>query len=103
MRIRFKRFLTLASLLTLVLKPGPLSANPALPSIPIKTFEVTAYGAVGDGTSTNTAAIQRAIAAAAAAGGGVLTAGAAAAAWAASNLTAVMTGSPSCKPSVISV
>src|SRR5208337_2823202 len=34
---------------------------PALPVIPDKTFDITSYGAVGDGVATNTAAIQAAI------------------------------------------
>ena len=64
--------LTLASLLTLAAHAGPLPTPPALPSIPTRTLVVTDYGAVGDGTSTNTAAIQEAIAAASAAGGGAV-------------------------------
>jgi polygalacturonase len=70
MSIRIKRFLALSLLLTLAFRSEGWSANPALPSIPARTFDVSAYGAVGDGISTNTAAIQCAIAAAAAAGGG---------------------------------
>lgn len=45
---------------------------PALPEIPGKVFNVTSYGAVGDGVATNTAAIQAAINAASAAGGGTV-------------------------------
>jgi len=44
--------------------------NPALPQIPERVFCVTNFGAVGDGTATNTEAIQSAIEAASAAGGG---------------------------------
>jgi polygalacturonase len=46
--------------------------NPALPVIPTATFNVTNYGALGDGVATNTAAIQSAIDAAGRAGGGVV-------------------------------
>jgi polygalacturonase len=46
--------------------------TPALPVIPTNTFNVTKYGAVGDGKTLNTAAIQKTIDAAAAAGGGIV-------------------------------
>ncbi len=46
--------------------------NPALPVIPTNTFNVTRYGAVGDGKTMNTNAIQNAIDAASAAGGGIV-------------------------------
>jgi polygalacturonase len=46
--------------------------NPALPAIPSATFNVTNFGAVGDGVATNTAAIQSAINAASSAGGGTV-------------------------------
>ncbi len=45
---------------------------PQLPVIPSRTFDTTAYGAIGDGITDNTAAIQRAINAASAAGGGIV-------------------------------
>ncbi len=45
---------------------------PALPVIPPGLFNVTAYAAVGDDVTTNTAAIQSAIHAASAAGGGTV-------------------------------
>ena len=46
--------------------------NPTLPVIPSATFNITSYGAIGDGVATNTAAIQSAIDAASAAGGGIV-------------------------------
>ena len=50
-----------------------LSAQPpALPVIPTNTFNVTKCGAVGDGKTLNTAAIQKTIDAASAAGGGIV-------------------------------
>jgi len=48
------------------------AAPPALPSIPGGTYDITKYGAVGDGVVTNTAAIQSAIDAAATADGGTV-------------------------------
>jgi polygalacturonase len=52
------------------LQAQPDLVTPALPSIPNKTFSITAYGAVGDNATDNTAAIQNAINAAKNAGGG---------------------------------
>ncbi|HTS18402.1 MAG TPA: glycoside hydrolase family 28 protein [Verrucomicrobiae bacterium] len=46
--------------------------SPPLPSIPTNTFNVTAFGAIGDGKTVNTDAIQKTIKAASAAGGGVV-------------------------------
>ena len=46
--------------------------NPALPAIPTNTFRVTQYGAVGDGQTMNTAAIQKTIDVASKAGGGIV-------------------------------
>jgi len=51
---------------------SPLSAVPTLPSIPDRVFDVTAYGAVGDGATDNTASIVAALAALSTAGGGTL-------------------------------
>ena len=48
------------------------SPAPVLPNIPAKTFEITSFGAVADGATDNTAAIQKTIAAAQAAGGGTV-------------------------------
>lgn len=49
-----------------------LAANPAMPVIPAAVFNVTNYGAVGNGSADNTASLQAAINAANAAGGGVV-------------------------------
>ncbi len=46
--------------------------RPTLAVIPNKTFNITQYSAVGDGTTLNTAAIQKTIDAASAAGGGIV-------------------------------
>ncbi|HSY20303.1 MAG TPA: glycosyl hydrolase family 28 protein [Candidatus Acidoferrales bacterium] len=46
--------------------------TPALPVIPLGIYNVTNYGAIGDGVATNTAAIQAAIDAASGAGGGIV-------------------------------
>lgn len=45
------------------------NVHPALPTIPSATFNITNYGAIGDGVATNTTAIQSAIDAAAVSGG----------------------------------
>jgi polygalacturonase len=47
-------------------------AAPALPVIPAGDYNITNYGALGDGVTTNTKAIQAAIDAASAAGGGTV-------------------------------
>ncbi|MGD0017136.1 MAG: glycoside hydrolase family 28 protein [Verrucomicrobiia bacterium] len=49
-----------------------LAQSPALPVIPTNTFNVIQYGAVGDGKTMNTAAIQKTIDAVSAAGGGIV-------------------------------
>ena len=63
-------------LLTLALAAAGHAAAAApvipLPRVPARTFDVTHYGAVADGRTLNTAAIQAAIAAGAAAGGGTV-------------------------------
>jgi polygalacturonase len=48
------------------------AVNPALPVIPSAVFNVTNYGAVGDGVTDNTIAIQNTINACNAAGGGIV-------------------------------
>jgi len=55
--------------------------TPALPTIPTNVFNVTSYGAVGNGSTDNTAAISNAIFAASAAGGGTVEIPAAAGAY----------------------
>jgi len=51
---------------------APATTLPTVPQIPAGIFDVTAYGAVGDGATDNTAAIQAALNAANAAGGGTV-------------------------------
>jgi polygalacturonase len=48
------------------------AAHPEMPEIPARIFNVTAYGAVGNGVKDNTTNIQNAINAANAAGGGIV-------------------------------
>lgn len=48
------------------------STSPSLPIIPSGVFNITSYGAVGDGVTTNTTAIQNAVNAALSAGGGTV-------------------------------
>lgn len=50
----------------------PAAALPTVPTIPTGRYDVTTYGAVGDGTTDNTTKIQAAINAASAAGGGTV-------------------------------
>lgn len=51
---------------------GDLRGVPTLPTIPTTPFDVVAFGAVGDGRTDNTLAIQSALQAAAAAQGGIV-------------------------------
>ncbi len=59
-------------LASLALTFGGHAANPALPVIPSSIFNVTNYGAIGDGMKDNTTNIQSTIDAASAAGGGIV-------------------------------
>ncbi|HEY1789782.1 MAG TPA: glycosyl hydrolase family 28 protein [Verrucomicrobiae bacterium] len=52
--------------------PARALATPQLPVIPAGNFNITSFGADGDGVATNTTAIQTAIDAAGAAGGGTV-------------------------------
>ncbi|HUA64817.1 MAG TPA: glycosyl hydrolase family 28 protein [Alphaproteobacteria bacterium] len=68
----FARVAGMGLLFLLVPVTRSLSQSPQLPVIPVNSFNITAYGAVGDGSTTNTTAIQNAINAAANAGGGTV-------------------------------
>jgi len=57
---------------TLTIATPAAGATPTLPTIPAAVFNVTDYGAVGDGATDNTAAIAATIAAANSAGGGII-------------------------------
>jgi polygalacturonase len=63
------------------------AANPTLPTIPANAFNVTNYGALGNGAKDNTTNIQNAINAAVTAGGGTVEIPAAAAAYLSGPLT----------------
>ena len=56
----------------LALKHPAWALSPALPVIPSGVFNILNYGAVGDGVTTNTAAIQATVSTASAAGGGTV-------------------------------
>ncbi len=62
------------SLLFVALSTGWMRAQivPVLPVIPANSFNITNFGAVGDGITTNTTAIQNTISAASTAGGGTV-------------------------------
>jgi polygalacturonase len=68
----FKIFVVALAGLYFAFASNVLAQNPVLPVIPTNTFSVTQYGAVGDGKTMNTAAIQKTIGTASAAGGGIV-------------------------------
>jgi len=70
---RFKHRLLAFILVPLLLGGREARAvNPALPSVPATVFNVTTFGALGDGVQDNTTNLQYTINAAAAAGGGIV-------------------------------
>lgn len=71
-RSQFAAILTVLAALYPILSPAFSFVAPALPVIPAGTYDITHYGAVGDGVTTNTTAIQSAINAAAEAHGGTV-------------------------------
>ncbi|HXC35707.1 MAG TPA: glycosyl hydrolase family 28 protein [Candidatus Acidoferrales bacterium] len=68
----FARVAGMGLLFLLVSATCGLAQSPALPNIPANSFNITTFGAVGDGLTTNTTAIQNTINAAFAAGGGTV-------------------------------
>ena len=66
------RIAALSAGLVLVCAIPARAQNPPLPVIPKAIFNITNYGAVGDGKTLNTAALQKTIDAAAADGGGTV-------------------------------
>ena len=67
-----RRLRSIASLGLLVLPVLAFSPNSSAAAGALKRFPVTEFGAIADGTTLNTAAIQKAIDTAAQAGGGVV-------------------------------
>ena len=59
-------------LILMALGNSARGVNPALPVIPANVFNVTNYGAIGDGAKDNTTKIQNTINAASVAGGGIV-------------------------------
>jgi polygalacturonase len=76
MRHPLSHFFAAAFAVALLLRPlgatEPAFREPPLPTIPRHTFNVTKYGAKGDGMTINTRAVQAAINAASAGGGGTV-------------------------------
>ena len=81
------RILRLFALAVWLLAASWLFASPPLPSIPSGSFDITAYGALGDGVTDNTAAVQAALNAARTAGGGTVRVPSAARAFACGPIT----------------
>ncbi len=72
MRPVFARPAVAAALFLLVAVTWTRAQNPVLPVIPANSFNITSFGAVGNGVNTNTTAIQNTINAAFVAGGGTV-------------------------------
>ncbi len=66
------KLMPLVSVLALLVTAFPGYADPSLPNIPATNFNITAFGAVGNGTTDNAGSIQNAINAAASVGGGTV-------------------------------
>ena len=77
----FRTHLLSAAIIMGVLQATRAWGTPTLPTIPAGTFNVTNYGAVGDGVTISTIGISNAIVAASAAGGGTVEIPAAAGAY----------------------
>jgi polygalacturonase len=71
-KIMFKNQCVVFAFAALTLAGSVHAANPAMPAIPSAVFNVTNYGAIGDGVKDNTTNIQNTINAANAAGGGIV-------------------------------
>ncbi len=62
----------LAAAATTAVPAAYTATKPSAPATPLSVFDIRTYGAVGDGKTVDTPAINKAIEAAAAAGGGTV-------------------------------